>query len=52
MNLAILVGSMLALAAVGVPLVFALLAASLLTLLVTRPGLPPGRQPHGIVQLF
>ncbi len=40
MSLALLIGSMLALALLGVPLVFALLAAALLTLLVTRPGLP------------
>jgi TRAP-type transport system large permease protein len=40
MSLALLLGSMLALAALGVPLVFALLGASLVTLLVVRPGLP------------
>ena len=40
MSLALLIGSMLALALLGVPLVFSLLAAALLTLLVTRPGLP------------
>ena len=40
MNLLLLLGSMLGLALVGVPLVFALLAAAVLTLLVTRPGLP------------
>ena len=40
MNLALLLGSMLGLALLGVPLVFSLLAAAVLTLLVTRPGLP------------
>jgi len=38
--LTILLGSMLALAALGAPLVFAILAASLLTLHIVRPGTP------------
>ncbi len=40
MALALLIGSMLVLAALGLPLVFAILAASLLTLFVVRPGTP------------
>lgn len=40
MTLAVLIGGMLGLAALGVPLVFALLGASLLALLLFRPGLP------------
>lgn len=40
MTLAVLLGTMLALAALGVPLVFALLGASLATLLLFRPGVP------------
>jgi tripartite ATP-independent transporter DctM subunit len=40
MTLAVLLGTMLALAGLGVPLVFALLGASLATLLLFRPGVP------------
>lgn len=40
MTLAVLLGVMLGLAALGVPLVFALLGASLTTLLLFRPGVP------------
>ena len=40
MTIAILVGGLLILAVLGVPLVFAILASSLITLLITRPGLP------------
>jgi tripartite ATP-independent transporter DctM subunit len=40
MTLAVLLGTMLGLAALGVPLVFALLGASLTTLLLFRPGVP------------
>lgn len=40
MTLAVLLGTMLALAGLGVPLVFALLAASLAGLLLFRPGVP------------
>lgn len=40
MTLAVLIGVMLGLAALGVPLVFALLGASLTTLLLFRPGVP------------
>lgn len=50
MTLALLLGSMLGLALIGVPLVFALLAASLLTLLVTRPGLPLEVVPQFFIQ--
>jgi TRAP-type mannitol/chloroaromatic compound transport system permease large subunit len=50
MSLALLLGTMLALAGLGVPLVFALLGASLLTLLVVRPGLPLEVIPQLFVQ--
>jgi len=40
MTVALLIGSLLVLALLGVPLVFAILASAILTLLVTRPGLP------------
>ena len=40
MTVALLIGSLLALALLGVPLVFAILASAILTLVVTRPGLP------------
>ncbi|GIX08810.1 TRAP transporter large permease [Elioraea sp.] len=40
MTLAVLLGTMLGLAMLGVPLVFALLAASLVSLLLFRPGVP------------
>lgn len=40
MSLALLLTTMLGLAAIGVPLVFALLSASLVTILVVRPELP------------
>jgi TRAP-type transport system large permease protein len=50
MSLALLLGTMLALAALGVPLVFALLGASLVTLLVVRPGLPLEVIPQLFVQ--
>jgi tripartite ATP-independent transporter DctM subunit len=49
-SLALLLGIMLALAAVGVPLVFALLGASVVTLLVVRPGLPLEVVPQLFVQ--
>src|SRR5690606_41713988 len=50
MNLLLLLGSMLALALVGVPLVFALLAGALITLLVTRPHLPLEVVPQFFIQ--
>ncbi|MCB1810012.1 MAG: TRAP transporter large permease, partial [Candidatus Competibacteraceae bacterium] len=40
MAVLLLLGTMLALALLGVPLVFSILAASVLTLLVYRPGIP------------
>jgi TRAP-type mannitol/chloroaromatic compound transport system permease large subunit len=40
MNTALLFGSMLALALLGVPLVFAILAASVVTIAVVRPEMP------------
>ncbi|MEM5500415.1 TRAP transporter large permease [Ahrensia kielensis] len=40
MTVALLVGGLLLLAALGVPLVFAIMASSIVTILVTRPGLP------------
>jgi tripartite ATP-independent transporter DctM subunit len=50
MSLVLMLGTMLSLAALGVPLVFALLAGSLLTLLVMRPGLPLEVIPQLFVQ--
>ncbi|QPC42709.1 TRAP transporter large permease [Kaustia mangrovi] len=50
MTLALLLGSMLGLVFLGVPLAFALLGASLLTLLVTRPGLPLEVVPQFFIQ--
>ena len=40
MNLLLLIGMMIGLAILGVPLVFALLASSIVTLMITRPELP------------
>ena len=40
MTVALLIGTLILLALFGVPLVFAILASAILTLLVTRPGLP------------
>ncbi len=50
MSLALLLGIMLGLAALGVPLVFALLGASVVTLLIFRPGLPLEVVPQLFVQ--
>jgi TRAP-type transport system large permease protein len=50
MSLLLLLGIMLALAALGLPLVFALLAASLVTILVFRPELPLEVIPQFFVQ--
>ncbi|WGF87949.1 TRAP transporter large permease [Marinivivus vitaminiproducens] len=50
MSLALLLGSMLGLAALGIPLVFALLASSLLTILVFSPDLPLEVVPQIFVQ--
>ena len=50
MSLALMLGTMLGLAALGVPLVFALLAGSLVTLLIMRPGLPLEVIPQLFVQ--
>lgn len=50
MSLLLLIGTMLLLAALGIPLVFSLLAASLATLLVFRPGLPLEVMPQLFVQ--
>ncbi|MFW5681261.1 MAG: TRAP transporter large permease [Pseudomonadota bacterium] len=50
MSLVLLLGIMLGLAALGVPLVFALLGASVVTLLVVRPGLPLEVVPQLFVQ--
>ncbi len=40
MTVALLIGSLIFLALLGVPLVFAILASAAITLVVTRPGLP------------
>jgi TRAP-type transport system large permease protein len=50
MSLVLLLGTMLGFAAVGVPLVFALLAASIVSLLVLRPELPLALVPQLFVQ--
>ncbi|WP_340109026.1 TRAP transporter large permease [Pikeienuella sp. HZG-20] len=50
MTLLLLLGTMLILACVGVPLVFSLLSASLVTLLVVRPELPLALVPQLFVQ--
>ncbi len=50
MTLLILLGTMLVVAGLGVPLVFSLLSASLLTLLVVRPELPLVLIPQLFVQ--
>jgi tripartite ATP-independent transporter DctM subunit len=50
MTLALLLGPLLLLSLVGVPLVFALLASSLLTLLITSPGIPLEVVPQLFVQ--
>jgi tripartite ATP-independent transporter DctM subunit len=50
MILALLIGTMLGLAALGLPLVFALLAASLVTILVYSPDLPLEVIPQLFVQ--
>jgi tripartite ATP-independent transporter DctM subunit len=50
MTLALLLGPLLLLSLVGVPLVFALLASSLLTLLITSPGMPLEVVPQLFVQ--
>jgi tripartite ATP-independent transporter DctM subunit len=50
MSLVLMLGTMLSLAAIGVPLVFALLAGSLVTLLIMRPGLPLEVIPQLFVQ--
>lgn len=50
MTLILLLGTMLALAGIGVPLVFSLLSASLVTLLIMRPELPLALVPQLFVQ--
>ena len=40
MNLLVLLGSLIALSLIGVPLAFAILGASVATILLYRPGLP------------
>ncbi|MFW6028210.1 MAG: TRAP transporter large permease subunit, partial [bacterium] len=50
MTLFILLGTMLALAGLGVPLVFSLLSASLVTLLIVRPEIPLALVPQLFVQ--
>lgn len=50
MSLALLLGTLLALALAGVPLVFSLLGSALVTLLVTRPGLPLELVPQFFIQ--
>jgi TRAP-type transport system large permease protein len=50
MTLLLLLGTMLALAGLGVPLVFSLLSASLVTLLIVRPELPLALVPQLFVQ--